>query len=224
MATCKLCDNSGWFFKVDKDGLCRTCAPIWSSTVAQAVRVINESLEIARGTKSLGTLISRSRLAIEQCRTLRRYEQRGLTSTDPAPSQFLNHLEAEREKALLEWLDAEIIKVRAKSQAATTPAAKTRPFSKLLEAFTDIYAELDDVTKIETRELMIRHEMDALRLDIELDKAERLAFKGQRKRALDAYLDALYLLRKDSIPDNRQQAEVSRIESKIRELGGEVPS
>ena len=65
--------------------------------------------------------------------------------------------------------------------------------------------------------------MDAVRLGVEIERAEKLAFKGQKKRACDAYLDALYLLRKDSIPDDQQRTQIIEIESKIKELGGEVP-
>ena len=65
--------------------------------------------------------------------------------------------------------------------------------------------------------------MDAVRLGVEIERAEKLAFKAQKKRACDAYLDALYLLRKDSIPDDQQRTQIIEIESKIKELGGEVP-
>ncbi len=53
--------------------------------------------------------------------------------------------------------------------------------------------------------------------------SHEVRFKGQKKRACEAYLDALYLLRKDSIPDDQQRTQILEIESKIKELGGEVP-
>lgn len=57
-----------------------------------------------------------------------------------------------------------------------------------------------------------------------MEKAERLVFKGQNKRACDAYLDALYLLRTDSTPDAEQGVEQATIEANIVALGGTVPS
>jgi cobalamin biosynthesis Mg chelatase CobN len=55
-----------------------------------------------------------------------------------------------------------------------------------------------------------------------LEEAEKLEFKGQRKKALDRYYEALYQLRHDSIPDGRQNESIARVEAKIRELGGEI--
>jgi hypothetical protein len=80
------------------------------------------------------------------------------------------------------------------------------------------------VSVLQPLEQEARAYMDKARLDNELEKAEKAEFKGQKKKALDAYLDALFLIRKDSIDDAKQQKEISQIELKIRELGGEVPS
>ena len=124
---------------------------------------------------------------------------------------------------VLEWVEQELVNVRSKSQAGTTPASKTRPYTKLLENFSVVYTALDDVEDVKEAELAVRQEMDTVRLGVEIERAEKLAFKGQKKRACNAYLDALYLLRKDSIPDDQQRATIVKIETKIKELGGEVP-
>ena len=71
-------------------------------------------------------------------------------------------------------------------------------------------------------EIKVRREMDCVRLKVEIDRAGKLACRGRKKRACDAYLDALYLLRGDSTPDEEQQAGIDPIEAKITELGGEV--
>lgn len=63
-----------------------------------------------------------------------------------------------------------------------------------------------------------------MRLAVELEKAEKAEFKGQNKKALDAYLEALFVLRKDKIPDTEQAHEVDMIEGKIANLGGDIPS
>lgn len=65
-----------------------------------------------------------------------------------------------------------------------------------------------------------------------LDKADRAEFKGQRKKALDAYLDILYQCRKENITDNDFEAfdartdlnhehiSLDHIQEKARRLGG----
>ena len=87
-----------------------------------------------------------------------------------------------------------------------------------------LYAEVDFMEEIRTTELSVRNELDSVRLKVEIDRAAKLAFRGQKKRACEAYLDALYLLRGDSIPDVEQQAEIEEIEAKIKDLGGEIPT
>ena len=86
-----------------------------------------------------------------------------------------------------------------------------------------IYAELDDTADIKEAETKIRQEMDGVRLRMEIERAQKLAFKGQKKRACEAYLDALFLLRTDATPDDQQRDTAAKIEAAIKELGGDIP-
>ena len=224
MARCLLCNKSGWFLKTSGDGLCETCERNFDVEVSSLLGVINESLDIATKTKRLGTMLSRFVVAEDACRQLLKYERHGVPTTDPPPGEFIEGISSERRIGVLEWIDRELSAARAKSGAATTPAGKTRGYSKLLENINSIYAEIDDPAEVAEAEMEVRRELDSVRLKVEIDRAAKLAFKGQRKRACEAYLDALYLLRGDSVPDVEQQGEIDDIESKIRELGGELPA
>ena len=224
MAKCRLCQKSGWFLSLNKVGICATCEPAYIESVESCVRVIEQSLKIAGSTKRLDTMLSRYGTALDACRQLRRYEERGIeTLSTHHPSEVMRDIRQERLDRVEEWLDDQLLAARVKSQAATTASATVRPYSKLLEKMGDIYTELPDVASVEEIEVRIRREMDSVRLKAEIDRAEKLAFKGQKKRACEAYLDALYLLRTDSTPDEEQATEIAMVESKIRKLGGEVP-
>ncbi len=224
MAKCLLCNDSGWFLKTTRDGLCEPCAVAVASEVSSATRVVNQSLDIASATKKLDTMLSRLSVAENGCRQLLKYEGKGIRTTDPAPSALIEDIEAARRSGVLNWIDREMSAARAKSDAATTPAAKTRGYSKLLENISSIYSEVAFTRDLAAAETKVRKELDTLRLNIEIERAEKLEFKGQKKRACDAYLEALFLLRGDSIPDDEQQPEIDKIESKIRQLGGELPT
>ena len=224
MARCLFCNKSGWFLKITRDGLCDSCEAGWAAEVASTTRVINQSLAIATSTKKLDTMLSRFGVAEDGCRQLLKYETRGIPTTDPSPSDFVRNITSARRSAIMEWIDRELSAARAKSDAATTPASKTRGYSRLLESINSVYAEIEDPSEIREAETAVRRELDTVRLKVEIARANKLAFKGQKKRACEAYLDALYLLREDSVPDAEQRAEIDDIESKIRELGGEVPA
>ena len=224
MATCKNCQKSGWFLSVSPDGMCETCAPAVAQEATSVVRVVKESLKIAESTRTLGTLLSRYGVAIDRCSQLLPYERRGIAITDPPPSGVIRDIKSARRDRLLSWVADELAAAHKKSQAATTPAAKIRPFSKLLENMGTIYSSAPDLDDLVSKEAEIRRALDGARLRSELERANKLAFKGQKKRACDAYLDALYILRTDSIPDNEQEGDAAKIEAKIRELGGRVPA
>ena len=223
MATCKFCEDSGWLLSTNREGLCGSCAIVWKEEVSQSLRIAKQSLQIASSTKKLDTMLSRLKLALDKFHELLKYERRGIATTEPSPSEGIKTIKTGRQTMVLEWVEQEFANARSKSQTGTTPASKIRPYTKLLENFSSIYTELDDVKEIKEIESDVRQEMDTVRLSVEIERAEKLAFKGQKKRACNAYLDALYLLRKDSIPDDQQRTEILEIESKIKELGGEVP-
>ena len=223
MARCGFCAKSGWFLRTSEQGLCDACAQAWSWETESNLRVIKESANIASETKRLDTMLSRFAVAMDACRQLLKYERRGIPSMSPPPTEAIELLVSERKSAVLRWIDRELLTARAKSEAATTPAARTRGYSKLLENISTLYMQLDDTEKIRAAEISVRQELDTVRLKVELDRAGKLEFRGQKKRACDAYLDALYLVRGDSIPDDEQQTEIDRIEAKIAALGGEVP-
>ena len=59
MAQCKFCGNKGFLLGVDKNGLCKRCAPAVIEQIAQSYRVINESNEIINKSKQTATRLSR---------------------------------------------------------------------------------------------------------------------------------------------------------------------
>ena len=223
MARCAFCNKSGWFLKTNEDSLCDACAQACSLETQSTLRVIKESLNIASTTKKLDTMLSRFDVAEDACRQLLKYERRGISCTNPPPTEAIEMIASERRSAVLGWIDRERLAARAKSEAATTPAGKTRGYSKLLESINTLYVQVAHIEEIRAAELSVRKELDAVRLKVEIDRAGKLEFRGQKKRACEAYLDALYLLRGDSIPDDEQQVEIGRLEAKITALGGEVP-
>ncbi|NLE21927.1 MAG: hypothetical protein GX624_03990 [Actinobacteria bacterium] len=57
-----------------------------------------------------------------------------------------------------------------------------------------------------------------------IEAAEKAEFKGNKKRALDQYQEALYFLKTDDIADDSQASEIARIAAKVEKLGGSTPA
>ena len=223
MAKCSWCSRSGWFLRVSDSGLCDRCDPIVAHEVSEAVRIIQGSLKVISDTSNLKTLVSRADLASKHIEGLKKFEARGVSTIDPPPSKFLVSLGEARDERIREILDADLVQARTKSQNAATPAGKLSPYNKILDKIGMLYSEVDDVSFLEAVERGLRVELDGVQLRTQLEKAEKLAFKGQKKKAIDAYMDALFLITKDSIDDRSQTRQVSQIKNKIRELGGTPP-
>ena len=223
MATCMLCEKSGWFLKTTSDGLCIPCHERVEREVTSGLGVIQQSLKIASTTKKLDTMLSRLDVAQDACRNLLGYERYGIPTLTTPPSELISEIDDDRRTMVLEWINREFSGAETKSAAATTPTAKARPYTKLLETIGSIEDPIADNPQVKKVNVDVRQRLDQVRIEVELERAEKLEFKGHNKRACDAYFDALFLVRKDSIPDEKQQSLITSIEEKIIELGGEVP-
>ena len=200
------------------------CEPNWAMDVRQHGRIISGSVKLVNESSNLKTRLSRVDVATNSFRELLRYERRGIQTLETPPSEAIGKLASIKKNIIEEHLRNELVRARAKSETASTAASKLSPFAKVIYKIGEMYGELDDVSELERIEIEAREEMDRTRLQVQLSKAEKAEFKGQKKKALDAYLDALFVIRKDSIDDSRQQKEINAIEEKIRSLGGKIPA
>ena len=55
-----------------------------------------------------------------------------------------------------------------------------------------------------------------------LEAARKAEFKGDKKKALDRYYDAVYFLRRDDVKDSLEEDIIGEIELKVKELGGSL--
>lgn len=223
MAKCRLCDKSGWLLRTNPEGLCKACEPLWAMDVDQHSRIISESVKLIENSKNVKTRLSRIDVARRSCEQLLHYEQRSIETIATPPSKAIHELERVRKELVENHIEEELVKARTKSQSALTLAGKTQPFGKVIEKIGEFYSAISDVTVLEQLERETREELDKARLEIELEKAEKAEFKGQKKKAIDAYLGALFIISKDSIDDERQATQIRDIKAKISALGGEVP-
>ena len=223
MATCRLCNKSGWFLRTTDDGLCQPCDELRNLDTEQYGRIVGESIKLIEKSRVLKTRLGRIDDAIRACQELLKYDHRKIKTLVTWPSEAIEELERVRRKIVLKEIDDQLVKARTKSQNATTSASKISPYNKIIDTIGSFYQVLDDVSELERIEQETRVEMDEVQLAAELERAERAEFKGQKKKALDAYLDALFLIRKDSIDDAHQVSEIRHIEAKVRDLGGKIP-
>ena len=125
MATCKNCQESGWFLTVSKIGPCEACELAVASEAKSVVRVTLESMRIAGSMRTLSTMLSRYRVAIDRCAELLPYERCGIEITTPPPSGMIRNIEGERRDKLLSWVAEELVAARRNPRLPQRPQQRS---------------------------------------------------------------------------------------------------
>ena len=217
MARCKWCDKRGIFRSVDLNGLCTDCQHLVGEIQSRA-RVLEQSMQLADKGKTFGTRLSRCELAIEHAEYLVRFEKKGVPTVSPSPSYILDEFRSLRTQIIVS--EAEIVAERAfeKSSLASTANAKERALAAGVLKLREITQGLKKRSLVVPMEEKLRQEIHRVTLDGHLDAARKAEFKGNIKKAIDQYQEALYFLRNDDIDDAEQQSSIREIEAKLEEL------
>jgi hypothetical protein len=91
---------------------------------------------------------------------------------------------------------------------------------KALVQLQEFRGKMDDSGAMNALEARLAGFIHDRQLEGHLDAARKAEFKGLPKKAIDAYQEALYLLRADRIDDGVQARQISEIEEKLKRLGG----
>jgi len=213
-----MCGRKGFFLSVSANGLCNSCEPIVVMDVQQRGRIVNDCMKLVAESKNMKTRLSRCDLLIEHAQALLEYEHKGISTVSPSPSQLLTEYTAMRDQIVLEGVTAEVEKALAKAEIAATPRTSINEANKALLKIREGKQELRDQSKLNQLEARVRRFSHETQLNAYLEAARKAEFKGQKKKALDQYQEALYFLRSDEIDDSLQVEKISEIEAKISEL------
>ncbi len=220
MTQCKWCNRSGLFLHVSKNGLCNNCEPIVLMEVTSRVRVLTESEDLVEKGKTLDTRLSRCDVILEHAQALQQYEQHGIATTNPPPSAIAKKYQVKRDDIIYDGLKEEERKVKEKVSVATSARAKVSQLSKLLLTVREYKIKALAKERVERLEKQVSEAISRIQLDGYLDEARKAEFKGNKKKALDQYYEALYFLKHDDIDDSQQASHIAELEAKISGLSG----
>ena len=222
MATCRWCAQGGIFRAVDRNGLCSNCARPVLLSIQSISRVVDESLRLARTGKTLSTRLSRWQIVIERAENLVEYEERGISTITPLPSQLIVAAKLELARAASEGLREEMRSAESKAGLAATAAARLNAIAKVVQLAEQVNREYGDVDGVEDAvdeiEKQARRRHREVQLENLVDAANKAKFKGQTRKAIDGYREVLYLLKNDEVPDDNQAAEIAALEELVAEL------
>ena len=200
-----------WFGRGGRRRSAELRARIESLAVAIDERV--PKLDKARASTTRLSLLDELIRASEE---LQAFELQGEPTISPPPSQILPAFRQQRE----ELIRAEIETIVRKAVAAQEAADLDKRVGIVQKALQKA-AEWEGLLP-EGRVAQPVAEPKALlhvaRLEAIVEEARRHEFKGDARRALDLYQEALYLVLNDEVPDEQQQEEIHALDAKIRTL------
>lgn len=219
MGQCRFCGRKGFFLSVDSNGLCGNCAPQIALDITQRTRIMDDCLRLAREGKTFATRLSRCDLLLEHAEHLLQYEEKSIPTLSPLPSEILSEFRGYRDDLILEEAHQVAQKAKAKSEVASTITAKHNALASGLLKAQEIIQNSSDTLIGEELEHELKFLMHKAKLDGFLEAAKKAEFKGNKKKAVDQYQEALFFIRNDDVPDDQQSLEIRQIEAKLKELG-----
>ena len=219
MGTCVWCGKSGFFLSVNKHGLCRSCESVIAVEAHSRMRVINESVEILKKTKSLGTALSRIDIMVEHARELKKFHDKCPNLITPSPDEIIQICKRSRNEFIEKFTLEEIEKHKIKAELVASPTSKITELTKALIKIKDAQDKCEGVSQaLSNKEKSIQSIIHKYKLEGFLEAAKKAEFKKQYKKALDQYQEALYFLKNDDVPDIKQSEQITLLENKIKEL------
>ena len=100
MARCKFCEKGGLFQKVDKEGLCKACAPTVTPDIDKHSNVIYEGMHVYERAQEHGEKLAALDDILASAKHLQQYESKGLDSCNPPPSAVFREYSGFRDDLL----------------------------------------------------------------------------------------------------------------------------
>ena len=153
---------------------------------------------------------------IQAAEELQAFELRGEPTITPLPSEILPGFRRQREEAIRAEIEAIMRKAVAAAEAAVVEK-RAAIVQKALQKAAEWEGLLPE-GQVAQPVAELKALLHVARLEAMVEEARRYEFKGDARRALDLYQEALYMVLNDDIPDEQQQEEIHALDAKIRAL------
>lgn len=214
MAQCKWCKKKGFFRSVDSNGLCTSCAPGILFDIQQRFRIVNDCMRLAQDGKTFKTRYSRCNLLLEHAEQLLKYEKQGIGTISPSPSAILKEFGTIKENIVSDELRSILNNAKSKAEVASTVRSKQSALSKGILKARELPVDEFDVSEIEKE---LNNEILHVKLNGFEEAARKAEFKGNTKKAIEQYEEALFLLKETENP-KKYSKTMNEIQKKLDNL------
>ena len=151
----------------------------------QRARIVQESCKIIDSSKNLSTKLSRCDTIIQHAEELVKYEQKGIPTIQPIPSELITKIKQVKEDIIIKSLEEDLERAIDKATLASTQSTKISDLNKLLLKVRDFKEILNDNNKINEIEKKANNFRHRIQLEGFLEAAKKAEFKGQKSKAID---------------------------------------
>lgn len=219
MGQCKLCGKKGLLLTLDKQGLCNNCQLQLYPSLVRTIEIIEESQKIIKESKNWKTKLGRCDTIVQLLERFAGYEARGIKGLfNKTVPECLQEVEAMRSEVMKEAISATYEDARAKAQFSSTPRTKINACNKGILKFKELTKSFGKHPLIERAARQLKKHAHTLEFKSFVDAAQKAEFKGNFKKALDRYQEALYFLKTDEIDDSEQKETIVKLQAKIEEV------
>jgi hypothetical protein len=218
MGKCKWCKRSGESLRVTRKGLCRTCEPGVTMEVKNRSRMINHCKKLMGNSSELEAHLSQCDHLVEHAEALLQYEERGIPTVRPAPSDLIREYRDGRDDLIVRWAEREAENALAAAEVLTSPDTKVSQLSKVLLRIQKYKMYLGSAGRLDALEKKVAEMAHQIQLTGYLEEARDADIRGLRKRAFDLYKYALHFLESEGVEESLREENLPAVEAKVAEL------
>jgi hypothetical protein len=182
--------------------------------------MINHCRKLVEESKELDEQLSQCDSLAEHAEALLQYEERGIATIRPLPSELIRVYRDGKDDLILRSAEREVESAIAAAKVMAGPDAKASQLSKALAKIRDYKTKLGKAGHLDAVERKMADLVHQTQLTVYLDEARDADIRGLRKRALELYKYALHFLEGEGISESLRQDNLPAVEAKIAALIG----
>lgn len=220
MACCKVCGVPGWFFMLDRKGLCGNCGRMLAMEVDRRAADIETASKRVDDTLNPESKIAGLDAMAVNLEALARYESKGIPTLAESPKARLEATRSNLQNIILAAARQEVEALVGRVSDAPDNESKRRLYAAFLLKLADYRQRGGAEAELDAIERGVRSAIHQVQLGGLLDAAGRQEAAGDPSRALCSFLEALEYLKKSDIDEEARVRQRARLNGKIKELGG----
>ena len=218
MAKCNYCQKKRFFLGVDKNSLCNKCSPFVVSDIENRGRIVSESLKLAQTGKTFSTRISRIDVLISNLEALLTYEMKDIPTISPKPSLLIQEIQVLRRETITNEVNDIYTKSVNQADVAATPTSEYNAFSKGFLKVQEILDANNGEDHNFEQLLRLKLLMHKAKIEGYINEAKKAEFKGNTKKAIDQYQEALFYIENDDVDDSLQSDLINEVKKRLAVL------